>query len=75
MTELERPVRVERERAPCDSDEHVFRPEVYDASADDAWIDVDDECCTVCGWSWADILEHEAGLCCCPASHGTRRAE
>ena len=74
MIDLERaPVRADREPVPCASDEHVFRPEIYDAAADDAWID--DECCTICGWSWADILEHEAGLCCCPASHGTRRAE
>lgn len=48
-----------REDVPCASDEHKFRPEVYDAAAGDTWIE--DECCTICGWSWADIAEHEAG--------------
>jgi hypothetical protein len=56
-----------REDVPCESDEHKFRPEVYDAAAGDTWIE--DECCTICGWSWADIADHEAGMCCCPGDH------
>lgn len=59
-----------REDVPCASDEHVFSPEVYDAAAGDAWIE--EECCTICGWSWADIAEHEAGMCCCPGDHSAR---
>jgi hypothetical protein len=70
---LQAPSELNREPMPCESDEHVFRPEVYDAAADATWVE--DECCTICGWSWADIAEHEAGLCCCPGDHGSGPAE
>ena len=48
-----------REDVPCESDEHVFRPEVYEAAAGDTWIE--DECCTSCGWSWRAIADHDRG--------------
>ena len=54
-----------REPVPCEADEHVFRPEVYDAADGDDWIK--DECCTNCGWSWSEIADHDRGDCCCPA--------
>ena len=62
-----------RESVPCGSDEHVFRPEAYDLPADDPAID--DECCTVCGWSWDEIADHDRGDCCCPANHAAKSLE
>ena len=62
-----------REPKPCESDEHVFRPEAYDLPAGDPALD--DECCTVCGWSWDEIAAHDRGDCCCPASHATKSLE
>ena len=59
-----------RQRVPCESDEHVFRPEAYDLPAGDPALDA--ECCTVCGWSWNEISDHDRGDCCCPASHVIR---
>jgi hypothetical protein len=61
-----------REDVPCESNEHVFRPEVYEAAAGDTWIE--EECCTSCGWSWREIADHDRGDCCCPASHATPTA-
>jgi hypothetical protein len=60
-----------REPVPCASDEHKFRPEVYDALASAMWIE--QECCTICGWSWGDIADHDRGDCCCPGEHRTPR--
>ena len=48
-----------REDVPCESDEHRFRPEVYEAAAGDTWVE--DECCTACGWSWRAIADHDRG--------------
>lgn len=64
-----RPAR--RQPVPCESDEHVFRPEAYELPADVLY----DECCTRCGWSWDEIAEHDRGDCCCPASHRTKSLE
>ena len=62
-----------RKSVPCESDEHVFRPEVYDADEGATWIE--DECCTICGWTWSDIADHDRGDCCCPASHAAKSLE
>jgi hypothetical protein len=60
-----------RESVPCASDEHVFRPEVYDLPTDDPVLG--DARCTACGWSWDEIADHDRGDCCCPGDHRTKR--
>jgi len=43
-----------REDVPCE-DDHTWRSEVYDMPAD---ANLDDECCTSCGWSWKDLTKY-----------------
>lgn len=62
-----------RQSVPCESDEHVFRPEAYDLPADDPALGA--ECCINCDWSWDEIADHDRGDCCCPASHATKSLE
>ena len=62
-----------RESVPCASDAHVFRSEVYEDAADATWIE--QERCTICGWSWGDIADHDQGECCCPGDHRSPRLE
>ncbi|HSX23363.1 MAG TPA: hypothetical protein VLE97_11370 [Gaiellaceae bacterium] len=51
----------------------MFRLEAYDLPVGDRALD--DERCTICGWSWEDIAEHEAGICCCPGDHSSKPPE
>lgn len=47
-----------RKPVPCESDEHVFRPEAYD-QADPVLAA---ERCTRCGWSLDEFADHDRPL-------------
>lgn len=60
-----------RADVPCDSDAHMFHPEAYEFAAVNS-RELHDERCTLCGWTWDEIADHDQGECCCPGNHSSK---